>query len=444
MLASSGANESVRGSDAGSELPVGSAARRVFLVAAVTCALSMWAAGLDYPFVMQAEQPQIALHLYHGHGFLSPQDPSAAAQPTSWAGPVYPTLMAAFFRALGVGPPAIWAILGLHCLLFGATVALLFLIANQSFGRPAGWGTVMAVLANPFLLRMPHEVWDTALATTIFFGLVWMAVRERSRPPGLAYMVLVGLGFAALLLTCVALAATVPILTLWPLRRLSVGGIVKRSAICAAVTCLVLTPWTVRNWHAFHKLFLVRDGYPLELWLGNHPGSSGWMDLRRHPNFDRGEKHALLAMGETRYFAFCRDRFVEENRGAWGEFGLRTLRRIGYAMIGDHSVKPHPEFRLAMEVVPLVLAGSGVCVLMLRRRRGPRVMPVFLLLGAASMLPYVFAQMASTYTSTLKFCLSFYVGVALASVWAMAQRRDAVNLRNRVSRSADCRKAEMV
>jgi hypothetical protein len=44
----------------------------------------------------------------------------------------------------------------------------------------------------------------------------------------------------------------------------------KRAALAAGVAVLCCTPWTIRNYVAFHRLIPLRSNLPFELWLGNN------------------------------------------------------------------------------------------------------------------------------------------------------------------------------
>ena len=95
----------------------------------------------------------------------------------------------------------------------------------------------------------------------------------------------------------------------------------------------VLTPWTIRNYLVFHKLFFVRANTNVELWIGNQPVGDGLMTVdtvAAHPGESEQERSDILKRGEIAYFHDAGERFKNEVLAAPGDIhnALHQSREI--------------------------------------------------------------------------------------------------------------------
>jgi hypothetical protein len=192
---------------------------------------------------------------------------------------------------------------------------------------------------------------------------------------------------------------------------------------------VVLLPWTLRNYHAFDRLMFVRGGPYLELWLGNEPGRTGWMDLRNHPSVSLAESELFLEIGEQAYWDACEERFRADYRADPLAFWTRSLRRLGYAFVGNVSgegislVSGSRLFHLArvgLDVGVTSLAVAGFVVGL--RRRWAVGWPAAIALSAA--FPYLITHVNYRYLMPAKFM--FLVLGAIAVVKAVERIQSAM------------------
>jgi hypothetical protein len=91
-----------------------------------------------------------------------------------------------------------------------------------------------------------------------------------------------------------------------PRRRILAGGFA-----IVGITALLVSPWIVRNYNALGGFVPLRSNFGLELWFGNHDGTTGssnidWSDpdmsdKMRHPHPNADECQRLKDMGELAY-----------------------------------------------------------------------------------------------------------------------------------------------
>ena len=252
----------------------------------------------DWFFQRGIEMGLLAHSLLAGLGLSSPFGGSTG--PTAFIAPGYPLLTAAVFFFFGEGTKLAAAVLmGGQMVLGVVTVWLLMHIARSLFGQRS------ALLAGLFwscslpLLWIPTIFWDTSLSLCLFMGLLALLLRwRRGVSPWMwlflgAYCAITALINPALL---PALAALLVWLA-WQTRNTS-----RNHVLLAALSFgIVFAPWPLRNARTFHAFVPLRTTVGFELWMGNHEGSSGYLEERLFPMYNRVELADYRRLGEITY-----------------------------------------------------------------------------------------------------------------------------------------------
>ncbi len=355
------------------------------------------------------EGPKIAAHIAEGHGFLNPIDPSPNSPPTSWLPPLYPFLMATVYRLFGVASHvSLNIMLGLNAVCFGLIVTAAYLLARRLFGPPAGITAGVLVLLYPtFLLRTVY-FWDTHLALAVFAWLTIAAINIGQKPPTTLRLVLLGIGLALLALLNASYVLAFPLIVLIALRALPRPQMAVPICITLAAFAFTLTPWTIRNYHVFHQFFFVRGGVNLELWLGNRPGTTGWIELSQHPSVNRAEGNLMIRLGDLAYYKLCGERFHADRIADPNSFLRHTLNRAAYLLFGNPAGDATKLvqggnlaglLRVALDAVVLVAAVAGAVVAWKRRRLALWLLP----LGLTAVAPFLVTHVTYRYSMPLRF-----------------------------------------
>ncbi len=225
------------------------------------------------------ENGEIARELAAGNGFrfsfFGPPEPS------SHQAPFVPWTLAAAYKLFGTGSPAAlraWSVLAAAA---GALACVLAAALGARLVRPAVglWAGAGAALYPP-LAYAATRVQTINFTIPFLLGLVWLAMRCRERPTkgrGLAFGVLGGLALLCDPITAAALA----VLTCWTglsIARDSSQGARSALRACGIALlggCLVLAPWTVRNWSVHGRLIPVKSSFGYVFWQGNNPNATG-------------------------------------------------------------------------------------------------------------------------------------------------------------------------
>jgi hypothetical protein len=147
-----------------------------------------------------------------------------------------------------------------------------------------------------------------------------------------------------------ALLPAVFLLTAYTLFRTS-SPAASRQRVVAGLTglALVFSPWPIRNVRVFHALVLTRTTVGLELWMGNHPGATGFLEPSLFPTYNTAELAEYSRRGELGYATY-------KGQMAWAFIhahpmtfillsGQRFLRfwtgsgtRLGSALFSVHAI----------------------------------------------------------------------------------------------------------
>jgi hypothetical protein len=211
---------------------------------------------------------------------------------------------------------------------------------------------------------------------------------------GKARNIAVGLGLGILILTNAAYLFAAPAICL--MNR-------KSRTVVFMAFLLTLLPWTLRNYACFGRFIPIRGNLYTELWLGNAPGSTGWMTmqtLQEHPSDDLVERNLVLSLGETKYFDLCRQRFWEEFNADPEAFFARSLRRIAYLFVGEPS-RPDLLFNCVLTALGL----AGACLTVSRSS--------FFGVAMLAVTPYVFTEVYDRYMLPLHAASAILAAIAI-------------------------------
>jgi 4-amino-4-deoxy-L-arabinose transferase-like glycosyltransferase len=270
----------------------------------------------------------LAQSLVEGHGLSSPFGGSTG--PTALLAPGYPAVISVCFRIFGSFTfQAAVAVMLLQLIFSVVTVLLIVQVANRCFGpRAANVAGVFWAVSLP-LLWMPTIFWETCLSTLLLLGMVALSLHVAEKPriilwPAMGvYCGLAALVNPALLLTLLALLGWVA----WQTREKFQLSLLLALSMCV----LVYAPWPIRNARALGAFIPLRSTVAFELWMGNHPGATGFLDESLFPIFNRGEFDQYVTLGEVAYMRRKSTLAQEYIRAHAGEFlRLSTIRFVRY------------------------------------------------------------------------------------------------------------------
>jgi hypothetical protein len=282
------------------------------------------------------EMGLLADSLLHGHGFSSPF--GVPTGPTALVAPGYPTLIAALFFVFGTDTFASEiAIIALQILVSLVTIWLMMRIARQVLDHRT------ALLAGAFwaislpLLWVPAIFWETSLSACALPAMILLALRCRQQPTTASWLLLGSSAAIVALINPALLPSLVAIMAwaAWQTRRVartaplernqswyiqgqdirvafssrkshppcsSLGHWNSGSALLGLLALLLLfSPWPIRNALQFHAFIPLRSTAGFELWMGNRPGATGFLDESLFPMYNRQELASYVAKGEVVY-----------------------------------------------------------------------------------------------------------------------------------------------
>jgi len=345
------------------------------------------------------EVGHIAESLVHGRGYGNPL--FGTTGPTAWLPPVYPLLVAGAFKVFGAYTKAsALVLLSLNSLFSALTCLPVYFLARRGFGERVGvWaGWVWAFF--PYAVYFSADIlWPTTLCTLLLTVLLACVLRlETAQGPRSDFAFGMLSGLAAL--TDPIVISVLPVVAAWMYSRRSRQGLRWRvpATAMAAGFVLMVTPWFVRNYETFHAFIPFRDGFGLELNIGNHGDSSRFAPTDDNPSpTNDAEVKAYTELGEQAYMAAKLKGAVAfiTSHPEW--FAVMTLRRVLYMWTSYWSFDPqymdqldHKALELPSIFLTVVLDLAALAGLYRAFRQGSSAaMPLALVLLFFPMIYYV-------------------------------------------------------
>jgi 4-amino-4-deoxy-L-arabinose transferase-like glycosyltransferase len=285
------------------------------------------------------EVGKVASSIAAGHGFGNPYY-GPETGPTALVPPVLPYLLAGIFALFGVyTKAAAVAILSVESLFSALTCIPTFFVARKSFGNQAARWAVWVWAFFPYAIYFSAGmIRDSALLTLLVSCIFWAALclEDTARVWAWAgFGLLCGLGA----LTNPNVLSVAPLLGAWAYYRLHKQG---RQGMVAAggavlICCAAISPWLVRNYETFHKPVFLRDGFALELCVGNTGNALHWWNGSVQPSGSAQELEEFDRLGELGYMNAKKVEAVDFIKNHPGTFLWRLVRRFIYLWTGYWS-----------------------------------------------------------------------------------------------------------
>jgi uncharacterized membrane protein YqjE len=368
----------------------------------------------NWLFSRPYEMGFLANSLLHGHGFSSPFGVPTGT--TALIAPGYPVLIAAVFFVFGTYTFASEiAIIALQILVSLVTIWLMMRLCRQLLDDRT------AILAGAFwavslpLLWIPTIFWETSLSACALPAIILLALRCR-RSPTIAAWLLLGSSAAIIALINPALLPTLLAImawAAWQTRR------VARVAPLVGLLALLLlfSVWPIRNACRFHAFIPLRSTAGFELWMGNRPGATGFLDESLFPMYNKSELASYVAKGEVAYTRDKSAQALQYIRTHPAVFLRLSLRRCFRFWSGTGSVGG-PRIYELHALLTTILGFTGLVFLYRNRMRAFAVLMALPLLLFP--LPYYITHAEFRYRlniDPLLTLLAAYAVTQLATRW---------------------------
>jgi hypothetical protein len=260
--------------------------------------------------------------------------------PTALLTPVFPYLLSGIFTVFGIFKEAsALAFLALNCLLSALTCLPVFLVARMNFGfRTARWAA-WAWAFLPYAVKFSADsMWYHSFLALLLVLIFWVGLHLQSSD-GIWAWTGFGVLFGLTALTNPVVLGIAPFFGGWTGYRLARQSKRWARAGTAGVLALMVTvaPWLIRNYRTFHSAILFKDGFWLEVCVGNLGDDLHWWNGGVHPSGSTAELEEFRRLGELPYMAEKRKQalaFIEAHPGTYLE---RSIRRVVFIWTGFWS-----------------------------------------------------------------------------------------------------------
>ena len=259
-------------------------------------------------------------------------------------------------------------------IILGALTTLLILeLATRWFGPKSG------LLAGFLFAAWPSQIeFTTILASELLFNfLVLLAIYCWNRRPNPNWHDAIFTGIALAAASYVRpLALVLPaVFLLWTLAKGKWRATILHAAVTTGVMLLLILPWTLRNYLAFHQLVLVSTNGGANLWMGNSPGGTmehiGYRELPPRPlGMNEAQFDQYLGKAAKQYIREHPDLFLRRSAKRIVNLFDRETIGIDWNEKGLHDSPLEPAAKLIKYTSTfywwvMLLGGiTGICVLL--------------------------------------------------------------------------------
>jgi 4-amino-4-deoxy-L-arabinose transferase-like glycosyltransferase len=376
--------------------------------------------------VFGVEGAHIARSIVLGEGFSNPLDIPTGA--SAWRPPVFPYVMAGFFKVFGVYSfSAAILMFFMNCLISAATSIPLYRLGEFSFdarvGRWAGW--VWAFFPYS-IVNTTDKIFDTPVSALLVAVLLLHTLRTPQATRAMQWAWYGALwGFAVL--THAGVLIVLPFFWLWILSQMTpaFSRRIQLAGTATLVFSLCLAPWMWRNYAVFGRIVPVRSNLAMELRIGNALVEE-IRDERLHPTENVKEARRMQELGEIRYM----DEKMAEFKQFVGEhptaFLIRTVRRFFHYWFSFWEYRPAKLLEKPYETADIPFASfvtltALVGLVHLCKRNWLAGLPYALLLLLHPLVIYL-AHRSYRYRHPVDPVLVLLATAAIAAWWGQRRR----------------------
>jgi hypothetical protein len=249
-------------------------------------------------FSRGTEMGFMATSILNGEGLSSPF--GGHTGPTALIGPLYPLMIAGIFHIAGSYTLASEIIvLSIQVLVAVLNIWLVVRLADRLAGQQAGFFAGIFWACSPPVLFMPTIFWDTTFTACALTGMLLLTLKI-SGAPTKRMLVYTSIFFGLASLLNSALFFTSVALLAFLATRFSTARL-HRFLLAITLFILTFSPWPIRNALVMRAFIPFRTTIGLELWMGNHEGSSGHLEEALFPLYNAKELAEYKRLGELGY-----------------------------------------------------------------------------------------------------------------------------------------------
>jgi hypothetical protein len=366
------------------------------------------------------EMGLLADSLVHGLGYSSPF--GVPTGPTAFIAPGYPTLVAGVFLIFGTYSfVSAIVIMSLQLGVCMVTLWLLMHICRRVLDTQTAIVAGAFWAISPPVLWMPTLFWETSISACALPLMVALLLRYRHKPTTTtwvvlgAYCAIIGLTNPALLPSLLAMLGWFA----WQTRTVT-----KTGYLISVLTFVVLfAAWPIRNAVRFHAFIPLRSTVGFELWMGNRPGATGFLDVDLFPMYDKQELASYIAQGEVGYTNNKSQLAWQYIRAKPSVFVDMTSRRIYRFWTGTGGPGRSPLWEIHSTTTTLLgLAGLFLLYRDRRTRKFAVLMAIPMLLFP---LPYYITHAEFRYRLNIDPMMTILAAYAITQLDAALKRREA-------------------
>jgi hypothetical protein len=366
------------------------------------------------------EMGLLADSLVHGLGYSSPF--GVPTGPTAFIAPGYPTLVAAVFLLFGTySYLSAIVIMSVQLVICLVTLSLIMHICRTVLDtRTAIVAGVFWAISLP-VLWMHTIFWETSISACALPGLIALMLYYRQTFTKWTWVLLGCYCSVIGLINPALLPCMITMLGWFALHMRKASKTSPLIGVLAFV--LVFAAWPIRNAIRFHAFIPLRSTVGFELWMGNRPGATGFLDVDLFPMYDKQELASYVSRGEVGYTHYKSQQAWEYIRARPRVFVNMTSRRIFRFWTGTGGPGRSPIW--AIHATTTSVLGFAGLILIYRNRRMRQYAVLFAIPILLFPLPYYITHAEFRYRLNIDPLMTILAAYAITQLDSAMKRREA-------------------
>jgi hypothetical protein len=269
---------------------------------------------------------------------------------------------------------------------------------------------------------MPTIFWETSLSTCILLAAIAIVLHFRQNMTNGRWLLLGSCGAIGGLINPALLPSLTTVL-FWLV--VETPARLRRQGVFALLAfAVVFSPWPIRNARVFHAFIPLRTTVGYELWMGNRPGATGYLDESLFPTFNKAELDDYVARGElgyTRNKSVLAMGFIRTHPGT---FVRLTSIRIFRYWSGSGTRGGSPIF-LLHALLTTSFGFAGLAKLVHRKQLGIAIL--FALPLLLFPVPYCITHPEFRYRLVIDPLLTVLAAIPIAAWWKRLSHKHTVS-----------------
>ena len=357
------------------------------VLAAAALRIAVLVALRQWRYAFYEDNGTLAVSLLGGQGYSS--QPGyywfTDVSPTAMIAPFQTLFTVVFYWLFGIRTTAAHAGMQIaQSVVSALCVVPIYRIGEKLFSERAGRIAALLFVFYPPFIFLTLKLCSSTWATFVLLWIIYVTLQARDAGSWSPHLLLGALwGVMFLLYPTVAIFAVTSFLwLLWTARKDGAFRMASRLAVSTGLSLVIVAPWSIRNYLAFHRFIPFTSGFSYNLFMGNNElatgSQTGFLPVDGViPNAALAERYPFIGrlrgmndeVAVQALFDSSARAFVHEHPGAAARLFLVKLRDYWWFTPYHHTHGSSTEYLYMVSYVALLAFTFWGIAALVRERR---------------------------------------------------------------------------